>query len=472
MRVSVFGGAVQELIANVDSSVTFSPDGARMAFFRHNTDTDQRAIVIADAAGGKNEQTLWKGDEVRKLLSAGASWSPDGSLLAFSALEAGQDGSAIYAINVNDGAIKKISETVDNRIVNVAWMPDGSGFLVDRNTSNDASDGQIWFSAYPGGEMRPVTNDLQNYALFSLSVSQNGKAAVIDSRTDPEMWLEPDGDLQRAQKILSGNRIRLEGQHGLAQTPNGKILFTAKSADGRTVWEMDGNGENQRQLTTSQKDSDDQQVCVTSDDRYIVFQSSRSGSPQIWRANRDGTNLVRLTDDAISGEPTLMPDGRWIIYCVSKNSTNTIWRISIDGGDPVQLTSEDCAWAAVSPDGRLIACAYGRPVNSFFREIAVFPVDGGDPVNKFGVPPGAVLFNRLTWSADGKAILYKDELQGIWRQELNSSAPTQLPGIDNSRVFHFASTDSGILMSIGRLKGEIILLENFAPRSQEPDLPR
>ena len=465
MRVSTFGGAVQELIPNADSCVTFSPDGKTMAFLRQDADSDRRSIVVADAASGKNEQVIWKSDEDVRPWGASLAWSPDGQVIAFSAIEKGQPGSAIFAINVNDRSLNRISGRVDNRIVNIAWLHDGSGLLINRNTSNDASDGQIWFAPYPSGEIRPVTNDLQNYALFNLSVSENGKAAVIDSRTDPEMWFAPNGDLENAQKIVSGNRIRLEGQHGIARAPDGKILFTAKSADGRTIWEMDASGENQRQLTPSQKDSDDQQLCVTSDNRYIVFQSNRSGTTQVWRANRDGTNLIRLTDGPSSGEPTVLPDGRTIIYCVSKNSTSTIWRISIDGGEAEQIIDDDCAWPAVSPDGRYIACAYGRPVNSFFKGIAIFSVDGGKPLNTFGIPPGAILFNRLRWSADGKSILYKDELQGIWQQDLTAISPTQLPGIDNSRVFHFVPTPEGMLMSIGRLKGEIILLENFSPVS-------
>src|SRR5262249_45565129 len=158
------------------------------------------------------ERILWDGDEKLKVLSAGLSWSPDGRLLAYAAAEKGQNGSAVYALDLNNGAASRISQRVQNRVVNVAWLSDGSGLLVNRNTSNDASDGQIWFAPYPAAEMSPVTNDLQNYSLFSLSISSGNRAVVIDARSDPEIWLAPDGHVDHAQKIFAGNRLRLEGQ--------------------------------------------------------------------------------------------------------------------------------------------------------------------------------------------------------------------------------------------------------------------
>jgi WD40 repeat protein len=55
-RLPVLGGALTELIPNVDSSITFSPDGKQLAFLRRAS--GQTSLIVADAADGKNERVL------------------------------------------------------------------------------------------------------------------------------------------------------------------------------------------------------------------------------------------------------------------------------------------------------------------------------------------------------------------------------------------------------------------------------
>lgn len=458
MRVSIYGGAVQELILGVNSPVTFSPDGKFLAFLRREPGDRRTSIVTANADTGKGERILLERSGSDSVLGSGISWSPNGQIITFAGL--GADGSALFSLNIADGSVNKIGNSVDNRIVNLVWLPDGSGLLVNRNTGNDAGDGQIWYAPYSGGEMQKVTNDTLNYSLFSLSVSSDNKISVLLARTDPQIWIASDGDLQLQRQILVGNRLRTEGQHGLAIASDGKILFTAKSGDSRTIWEMDSNGGSQRQLTAGQKACNDEQINVTADNRFIVFQSNRSGQREIWRANRDGSELKQLTANGGS-QPALSPDGNLVVYSSRLDSKTTLWRIAVDGGEPVQLTTDEASWPDVSPDGRFIACAYHTEMPNVFDRIAIIPFDGGAPVKSFQVPAGAVLYNRLRWSPDGKSVIYKDIIQGLWRQLVDEEKPQRLPGLDDFRVIHLASSNAGLIYSGGPRMREIVILENF-----------
>lgn len=461
MRVSVFGGAVQDLIPDVNSSVTFSPDGRSLAFLRRDPDGNRTSLIIADAETGKDERVLTVREKPENSVGVGVSWSPDGKTIAIAASDDKAGGTGILAVNTESGDISKIGAPVENRIVNIVWLPDGGGLIVNRNTANNANDGQIWLVPYPQGAAQRITTDTLSYSFLSLSVSSDNKLAVVQTRSDPQIRMAADGDMQTSDNILEGARFRAEGMHGLAVAPDAKVLFTAYANDSRTIWEMDADGGNQRQLTPSQKDVNDTQISVTADNRFIVFDSNRSGSAEIWRANRDGSDLRQLTSGGGNIQPVVSPDGSQVVYVALRDGKYELRRISIDGGESVQITSEKSFWPAISPDGRFIAFASGRSDANPNRVINIIPFEGGPPVKTFEVPVDAVLYNRLRWSPDGNAIIYKDDVQGLWRQDLSKDKPERIKGPDDFRIFHFAYSAGGELVYSGGIQmREIVILEN------------
>jgi sugar lactone lactonase YvrE len=149
---------------------------------------------------------------------------------------------------------------------------------------------------------------------------------------------------------------KYEGVDGLAWAPDGHLLYTAYVGDAQSIWEMDGEGENRRQLTNNVSDFVDRQMSVTADNHYIVFQSNRSGSVQIWRANRDGSNLRHLVIIPFAGGepektfalpqrpgPNLArrmcwtPDGKAIIYRDTLEAG--LWRQRLDEEKPQLVKS-------------------------------------------------------------------------------------------------------------------------------------
>jgi len=461
MRISVFGGGVQELIPSVHSSITFSPDGKSLAFLRRHLDGNRTSLMIANAENGKDERVLAILEKPENAFGGGVSWSPDGQLIAFAA--SCVEGTRILAASTSDGSISKIGEPVGNRIVNLAWMPDGKGLIVNRNSSNDAGDGQVWQAPYPQGEMQKITTDTHNYSLFSLSVSSDNRLAVLQARMDPKIWITSDGDTRKSRQILEGTRFRAEGQHGLAVAPDGKVLFSARSGESRTIWEVDvDDSANQRQLTVSQKDSNDDQVSVTADDRFLVFESNRSGQGEIWRANRDGSDLKQLTSGGGNIQPAVSPDSLWVVYIAVRDGKSRLMRVSIDGGEPMQMTNGKASWPAVSPDGKFVAFGTDEESDANPNQvIKVIPFEGGEPIKSFELPVSGIWYNRLRWSPDGKAIIYKDEVQGLWRQNLNSDKTERMEGLDDLRIIHLAVSNKELIYSGGIPMREIVILENF-----------
>ncbi|MGB7069032.1 MAG: winged helix-turn-helix domain-containing protein [Pyrinomonadaceae bacterium] len=460
MSVSIYGGPARSLITGVHSLVSFSPDGKRLAFLRKDDDTGGKLLITADAGTGKDERILLRSDEPGEILGHGVAWSPDGKVIAIGM--SGEHGRAceITGVDTASGVANTIGDMAcENGLNNLAWLRDGSGLVINRDGDGGS---QIWLLSYPLGGVRRITNDAFNYGNYSLSVSNDDKIVVLETRSDPKLWLAQNDDPANAGQILAGSRLRSEGMNGLDFAADGKILYTVRAGGSGTIWEMNADGSDQRQLTASQKNSRDVQINATADNRFLVFESNRSGESEIWRADRNGDGMSQLTSGGGNSQPTLSPDGMQVIYTASRDKRSTLWRVSIEGGRPTQISTEEASWPEVSPDGKFVACLYGVTVDANVKKIAILPFKGGDAVRTFSLTKNGIGFNRLRWSSNGEGIIYKDLVQGLWRQDLKKEKPDAVYGFDNTRVFHFAhSADGRLVYSGGIPTREIVILSNF-----------
>ncbi len=208
LRMPVLGGVMTELIPNVHSPVTFSPDGQQLAFLRGDDEANQNSIIIADSADGKNERTLITRKWPENFSPDGLSWSPDGKRIAAGANKTGGR-DEILAVSIADSSNIKIGARDWGRVDNLAWLPDGSGLVMIARENAAARKRHIWFVPYPDGEARRITNDLNIYAGNSLSVSADGKLAVLHGHIHSSIWIAPEADVKQARRVLEGVAPRI-----------------------------------------------------------------------------------------------------------------------------------------------------------------------------------------------------------------------------------------------------------------------
>jgi TolB protein len=117
---------------------------------------------------------------------------------------------------------------------------------------------------------------------------------------------------------------------------------------------------------------------AVSSEGKVAMVLSKSGSPDIYVCNADGSNLKQLThtrEDESS--PCWSPDGKWICYAAKINERRALWKISADGGEPQRIATSGVSnpsepdW---SPDGKWIVFTtqYAGGFN-----ICVVPAQGG-----------------------------------------------------------------------------------------------
>lgn len=453
-RSAVLGGVPQKVLTTHNSPIAFSPDGRRVAFIRFYPG-GETALVVAEAQDGGGEQKLAVRRLPEKFSVNGPSWSPDGKLIAICANYGNTARAKLFGIRVADGHSEPLSEDEWYNPDRVMWLGDGSGLALIAAHKGEGDRRQIWHIGFPGGEVRRITNDLHDYEANNLSLSADSKSLVaVQIQTTSNIWLLPAGDRTRARQLTFGPAGKHDGLHGLTFTPDGRIVYSSYVGNGQTIWIMNADGSNQRQLTPAAGHVENGPI-VTADGRYIVFHSTRSGGFHIWRMGIDGDNPVMLTEGGSSYQPSVSPDGKWVVYTSLRNGLWSLWKVAIDGGTSVQVSDKTTSWPAISPDGKWIACIYDG-------HFSVIPFEGGQ-ARPLDLPRTASTSFGPRWKPDSRSLVISDANQGVWELPIDGAPAVHVSDLGPERIFNLAWSPDGkqLALTRGTQTFDVVLIRNF-----------
>lgn len=453
-QVPVLGGTPRKIIEDVDTPITFSPDGKRFAWIRNFPQAGETALMVAklDGSSARKVSSRTRPKRFAAGVGIGPTWAPEGETIAcpVAGPDAGVDRSAILLVDATSGAEKDATSQRWNFVQQVAWAPRGAGILVSAQEIQGGPN-QIWHVDIPGGTVEAVTNDLNNYNGLTLT-GDGSMLATVQRKVSSNVWVMPTTNPDSGIKITNGTN---EGGGGIALMPDGRVIYTVGSAGTADLYIVDAAGSNQRQLTSNA--AINTQPIVSSDGRAIVFVSTRSGAPHLWRMDSDGNNVKQLTNGIAEVNPEISPDGQWVVF----QSINDLglWKVSLAGSTPVQITSKLASQAAISPDGKLIACRYREQDLSAFT-LGIIDFATGQTLKTLDTAP---LENSYRWSPDGRAVLYVDRRNGIsniWSQPIDGGAPKQLTNFKSDLIFAFNYSKDGksLALSRGTVANDVLLI--------------
>ena len=217
--------------------------------------------------------------------------------------------------------------------------------------------------------------------------------------------------------------------------------------------------------------------------RRIVFEWSYAGGSRdvnVWRADADGSNLVKLTTGEDGEDPVCSPDGRWVYY-VDATKPQPM-RVPLNGGamEPVPGSAvRDGYYAfgniALTRNGdRLMYLAKVRtPGNKDVQLKAVIVGLGGDtPLlvdvdQQISYPP--------QFTPDGRAIAYpiretagSDGADNIWLHPVRGSPRRRITNFpsDGTRVFYWSPDGKTLGVLRQRTDSDMVVLRESVSSSK------
>jgi len=221
------------------------------------------------------------------------------------------------------------------------------------------------------------------------------------------------------------DRVRLVvGQSAFLSAPTwspdgSRIAFASDQSDNADIWVMDTDGGNLVNITNHE--AKDHSPAWSPDGDWIAFASVRDSLYwELYLMRPDGTDVQRLTwwEDASDLSPTWSPDATRLAFASKRDGNWEIYTMDREGDNLVRLTDDpaDDTNPAWSPDGSRIAFASTR---DGYAEIYITTVLGGEAVNISNAPYSTE--HGPTWSPDGGRLAFYSDRDGGWNIHIMGS---------------------------------------------------
>jgi Tol biopolymer transport system component len=432
----VGNGTVSRLTedAFVELNPAWSPDGRRIAFLR--IDADRAHVIVKDTETGK-EQLLtdtaspistWLADSNPFFGCYGPAWSPDG----WSMVVADQDGAGrafgLYRVALNTGAREQLTAPPGvERDTCPHFSPSGDRIAFVRYVSHGLS--ELHSMKADGSDQKQLTFDRRT--IRGLDWAGDGRQLLFSSlrqgafqlraidRNGGESHLLPVSTTSAVDPSIAGNEnwlafTELEENWNIWRvrlTPNGmarpELLLSSTGKNHSPMFSPDGS--------------------------HIAFVSDRSGSPEIWLANEDGSNLKKLTN---FGGPWLgsirwSPDGHTLAFDARPAGHSGIFLMPAAGGaaTPFEENGFEERRPTWSHDGQSIYFNSNRggSLQIWRKSLATGKIS----------PIGPVDTNESTESDDGRFLVFSNSAYELWRCKSDGTGAERLvsdlhpePGLD------------------------------------------
>jgi Tol biopolymer transport system component/DNA-binding winged helix-turn-helix (wHTH) protein len=345
-QVSQSGGETSAVPTALDSNVEIgdiSPDRSRISLQTFYSWAPEMPLWTMPVTGGAPTR-------LHDLSGRGATWSPDGRMIAFA------KGNGLY-VSTASALNTKLVAAADTRIRWARWAPDGKTL---RYTVGDANGPmRIEAASIDGGSKRPLLPGFNKNCCCG-NWTADAKYYVFechdDNRTDLWAVQEERSLFRRASEPVRLTRGPIEFRSA-APSSDGKRLYALGVQKRGQLVRYDVKA---RRFVPYLGGISARGVAVSRDGQWYAYISHPDGT--LWRSRRDGSERLRLTMPPMHANlPQWSPDGRRIAFASrTEGQRSAVYLVSANGGLPERVLKDDRhqsdpSW---SPDGESLA--FGR----------------------------------------------------------------------------------------------------------------
>jgi Tol biopolymer transport system component len=403
------------------SGPSFSPDGSMVAFSWNGEKQDNFDIYVkvVDAPNPLRLTT----DPARDSAPA---WSPDGRKIAF--LRNQGPSGEVYVISALGGPEKRITASSG---WSVGWTTDSRSLLImDRKSTVVPYAG--FTVSVETGERKPLTVPPPNslHGDYDFVASPDGSSIAFCRMVSPpvgEIWLLPAAGGQ-AEKLAVSRRYLA----GLAWTPDGRrIVFSSQQSGVPALWIVNAKPPAEPSLMAGVETGALRPSIPARPRLDRIAYQRQERVDCLWRAFLSGGKMSAPKSIVPSAGrdylPQISPNGEWITFASDRSGTAELWLCRLDGSELRNLTagsriaSGSPRW---SPDGTVIVFdAHGSDGNFDIYQISA----AGGPVRRMTWDKSEEV--RPSWSADGRWIYFTSDRTGrreIWKMKSTGEGSAQI----------------------------------------------
>jgi eukaryotic-like serine/threonine-protein kinase len=453
-RAPLLGGSPEKLAEDVDSNITFSPDGKKVAFIREdNPKPGEYQLIVKDLQSG-TESTLISGP--RKQGLGAPAWSPDGKVIVCYVVQPEGALTGLDLVDAQSGQRKAWFRSESAIVQSPEWVADGSGVLArDQDATSNYERYQIARISYPQDVMTPLTRDAGDY--FTISVARSTLAVAATSR-ERHWEVQTLGAGGETKSIAKSSDIS-----NVTWTMDGKLLTSINSRLHKLDPET-GVAAN-FDVDTGVPEFHPQ-VCR---DGRVLYDRFTPANKQIsiWTVDASGQNPKQLTSGLLDYYPQCSADMRWIYF--RDENTDLIMRRPVDGGT-VQKVSDLAApnLFDISADGTSALFITVSHAEGHKEKLLEVSVDNGQVKREIAMQKPHT--GKVQYSPDGKAIEYvvrENGIDNIWRQPLdgpngNATAGKWETTFKTEHISNFQWSPDGKLLALvrGHTDSDVVLIKD------------
>ena len=212
---------------------------------------------------------------------------------------------------------------------------------------------------------------------------------------------------------------------------------------------------------------------ISPDGKFLVFSSNRDGFRQIWRADVDGKNVMKLTKAEGFGDfrAIVLPDNKTVVFERKFDEVfrSKLMKVSIDGGQEEELFPQNQtndSFPRLSPNGQhfsYIAQIFDSKTLNLQSILKLVSVEGGK-IGKSEKETNQNFGFQYRWMNDNKTLVYINfqGVQNLFSYTLDGVKPKQITNFNSGNIINFDLSNDGkrIYIVRGIINSDLILIKD------------